>query len=111
MPDYMVLQSNSLFSAKNLHYVLFLVHVEAHLISVCFSGPGLTFVVYPEALATLPGSPVLSTIMAILFFFMLITLGIDSAVSTSSHAIIDKLDIIQLATYYYAFLSFKMIFK
>lgn len=36
------------------------------------------FIVYPEAISTLPGS----TAWSILFFLMLLTLGLDSAVST-----------------------------
>ena len=40
-------------------------------------GPGLVFIVYPEAIATLPGSWAWS----IIFYLMLITLGLDSSVS------------------------------
>ena len=42
--------------------------------NVAADGPGLVFVVYPEAIANMPGSVVWS----ILFFIMLITLGLDS---------------------------------
>ena len=42
-----------------------------------FQGPGLVFEVYPEAIATLPGSQVWSC----LFFVTMIMLGMDSAVS------------------------------
>ena len=44
---------------------------------VVTSGPGLTFVVFPEALSLMPAAP----IFAILFFVVLLLLGVDSAFS------------------------------
>lgn len=46
---------------------------------VVHTGAGLVFIIYPEAISTLPGS----TFWAIVFFIMLLTLGIDSSVSTN----------------------------
>lgn len=45
-----------------------------YFIACSISGPGLVFIVYPEAIATMTGS----VFWSIIFFLMLITLGLDS---------------------------------
>ena len=50
---------------------------------VCvLSGPGLTFIVYPEALAMLPGSAIWSAV----FFLTLFVMGLDTQVSLLLYA-------------------------
>lgn len=52
--------------------------VNADIEDVITQGPGLTFIIYPQAVTILPGSPVWAT----LFFFMLTTLAFSSMFPT-----------------------------
>ncbi|CAL1286114.1 unnamed protein product [Larinioides sclopetarius] len=56
-----------------LGYMAHQAHVEVK--DVATEGPGLVFIVYPEAIATMPGS----SFWSIMFFLMLLTLGLDSS--------------------------------
>ena len=70
--------SGHFFRLCDLHLPEYMAHYQNKDIKdVAEQGPGLVFEVYPEAIATLPGSQIWS----ILFFFTLIMLGMDSAVS------------------------------
>nr|CAD7593670.1 unnamed protein product [Timema genevievae] len=57
-----------------------------HIKDVATEGPGLVFIVYPAAIATMPGS----IFWALIFFMMLLTLGLDSSFG-GSEAIITAL--------------------
>lgn len=48
------------------------------MVIICVTGPGLVFVVYPQALAKMP----YANAWAILFFCMLLMLGVDSQFAT-----------------------------
>lgn len=69
----MLLLTVILFLSENVQVT----SVTKNFYNWCFKiapGPGLVFIVYPEAIATMAGS----SFWSVLFFIMLITLGLDS---------------------------------
>ncbi|XP_072126472.1 sodium- and chloride-dependent neutral and basic amino acid transporter B(0+)-like [Mobula birostris] len=83
--------ATSIFAGFAIFSVLgHMAHIQDKLVSeVAKSGFGLAFIAYPEALAQLPAAPFWS----ILFFFMLVTLGLDSQfanIETILTTMIDK---------------------
>lgn len=68
---------------------------------VATEGPGLVFVVYPAAIATMPGS----TFWALIFFMMLLTLGLDSSVSFKTN--LTRFDLISKSTVYFSLVDRK----
>ena len=67
----------AVFSAVG--YVAFV--TDAPVEAIAGAGPGLAFVIYPAAIAELPGGIWVQSFFGILFFLMLLGMGIDSAFS------------------------------
>ncbi|XP_052077223.1 sodium- and chloride-dependent glycine transporter 2-like isoform X4 [Mytilus californianus] len=68
----------------------YMAHIkEMHVDDVVDQGPGLAFVAYPEAISTFPVSP----LWAVLFFLMMLTIGIDTqfgTIETIHSALVDE---------------------
>jgi NSS family neurotransmitter:Na+ symporter len=79
-------------------------HLNGTEFTVPEGGIGLAFVVYPAVLASLPGGPILQTIVAVMFYLALLALAIDSAfsiVEAVSTAISDKFEFNKRKTTFY----------
>ncbi|XP_059507496.1 sodium- and chloride-dependent neutral and basic amino acid transporter B(0+)-like [Stegostoma tigrinum] len=82
--------ATSIFSGFAIFSILgHMAHLQDKPVSdVSRSGFGLAFIVYPEALAHLPWAPLWS----ILFFFMLVTLGVDTLIASFESVMTTLLD-------------------
>ncbi|CAF2863391.1 unnamed protein product, partial [Rotaria sp. Silwood2] len=84
-------------------YLGYLAHITGQNVQdVVSQGPGLAFIVYPYAVTTLPVAPLWS----ILFFFMLILLGLDSVFASIETVVVTITDQIQILRRYNALVTF-----
>lgn len=101
---FIIALSNSLFSVISGIAVFSILGHLAHeqgvgVADVVAGGPGLVFVTLPTALALMPAAP----FFAVLFFLMLLTLGIDSSFALAESCIVALKDATRLRGYHAAY--------
>ena len=78
--------------------------------NIAGAGVGLAFVIYPAAIANLPGGLIFQSLIGIFFFLMLFSLGIDSAFSLVEAIVTGLKDSFKLkretATFWVCFIGF-----